>query len=247
MPGSPRNNLDSNSAPWGRWVDQNIDDINTALGRNGQDQLNNNKQLNSSINVIGQQIQALQDQQNILAAQQQTLADQQTLLASQQSTLNSAVQNIANQQGQINSAISTLQSQQNYLASLRPVNNSSSASLTPISGGWTNNGTLRPSVTTTTTANGKIRVSLSAAIIGCYGAFSISSPSGYSFSRDFFSPSSPGGVNTLFNGNTQGLAATREWYVDVPANIQVTVFAEFYALTASAQAAYPNISVQNVS
>lgn len=52
----PRNNLATNSAPWGRWVEDNIIGINEALGRNNKDQLNNNKQLNTSINVISDQI-----------------------------------------------------------------------------------------------------------------------------------------------------------------------------------------------
>lgn len=70
MPVSPRNNLDSNSAPWGRWVDEQLDSINTLLGRSEQDQTNNNKQQNSSINALNQQLAVIQQQQDLLASYQ---------------------------------------------------------------------------------------------------------------------------------------------------------------------------------
>jgi hypothetical protein len=82
MPVSPRNNLDPNSAPWGRWVDQNIDDINTALGRNDLDQLNNNKQLNSSVNVISTQISDLAKVVSDLQVAQDQLANTTAYLTS---------------------------------------------------------------------------------------------------------------------------------------------------------------------
>lgn len=252
MPVTPPTNLDPNAAPWGRWATSKIESIDDAVKRSNLEQINNSKQLNSSINVLNLQItelrkqQALLEQQQaLLEAQQAALQAQQATLQAQQATLTTAVGNIASQQTQINSAISDLQNQQAYLNSLRPVTAASSVALTTISG-WTNNGALRPSVSLTTTANGRVRISLSAAVAIAYGAYSVSG--GFSYSRDNFGPSDTAGINTLFNGNQQGLAATKDWIVTFPANTNITVTAEFYGLTPSdSRVGYPSIFVQNVS
>lgn len=81
MPVTPPINLDPNSYPWGRWATDKIETIDAALARTTADQTNNNKQLNSSINVINRQLTAIAAQQDQIIAQQSQITAQQTQLA----------------------------------------------------------------------------------------------------------------------------------------------------------------------
>lgn len=68
MPVYPLPNLDPNAAPWGRSVNQRLSDLENAAERKQQDDVNTNKQQNSTAQVLAGQIASISSVVNTLQA-----------------------------------------------------------------------------------------------------------------------------------------------------------------------------------
>lgn len=98
----PARNLDPRSEPWGRSVDNVLDQLIRSTDKNAQDNFNSFKGLNSTMGAIAQQIvelnkvtQTLVQQQAELVSTQNTLAAAQATLSEQQSALSQAFSQIS--------------------------------------------------------------------------------------------------------------------------------------------------------
>lgn len=91
MPVYPQPNLGPNSAPWGRSVDKRLNGIESLLSRSDLENVNVNKQQNSTINSMNMQLLAIRTQQQVIVEQQAQIQAQQTTLSTQQAQLNDTV------------------------------------------------------------------------------------------------------------------------------------------------------------
>lgn len=84
----PSHNLVTASAPWGNWVNSQVQSLLTAASRNTQDQGNTNKSLQGSVKVLAGQINLLQATTDSLAATTAQLQDTTAQVANTVAYLN---------------------------------------------------------------------------------------------------------------------------------------------------------------
>lgn len=98
---TPKRNLSPASEPWGRRVDQRLDQIEKNAERNQQNTTNAQGAINSTVTKLSEQVGAIAVLTQQLAEQQAQLQAQQTQLSAQQATLQSQQASLQNQQNQM--------------------------------------------------------------------------------------------------------------------------------------------------
>jgi uncharacterized coiled-coil protein SlyX len=98
----PRRNLDPLSEPWGRSVDDTLTQLEQEAVRLAQSNANAFKSMNSTMNVISQQIADLSEITSAIATQQEILNAQNATLAAQNATLSAQQGQLAATVNQIN-------------------------------------------------------------------------------------------------------------------------------------------------
>lgn len=79
----PKRNLAPESEPWGRKVDERLDQIDKTVAQNKQDTSNSQSAINSTVTKLSEQVAAIDELTQELAEQQATLEAQQAQLAAQ--------------------------------------------------------------------------------------------------------------------------------------------------------------------
>lgn len=90
----PKRNLAPESEPWGRKVDERLDQIDKTVAQNKQDTGNAQSAINSTVNKLSEQVAAIDELTQELAVQQATLEAQQATLQEQQAQLSDQVAQI---------------------------------------------------------------------------------------------------------------------------------------------------------
>lgn len=231
----PPMNLPPEAVPWGRYAQDQINGLDRQASS-----ASNNSELQSKANAGT--LNAIQQQILVIQQTQATLATQQATLAAQQITLNNTVSGLS-------TAVSNIAAQQAYLSALQPSYSATSTGNNNVAAGsW---GGIRPGVSLGTQSGGQIQITVSAYLFApsggaIYGTYSISGAT-------TVTRASRVSGNEIYN--TLGvlgtaMAASKTWIVNVAANANISVFAEFYSdpgNSVTAAYAYPSISVQNVS
>lgn len=206
MPVYPQPNLGPNSAPWGRAVDKRLTEMETLLQRKSLDDVNTNKQQNSTINALNRQLSAI---------------------ANSVATANSAATQAGLAAGQANTAVDRL----NGIAQSWYAESTTGVTTT----GFSTSGT-RPSVIANSpTGRIEVTFGGSANNGNCYFVLTVvrNSDSASIVNRDTMRQN-PAQRIAISGGASFAPSGYRSQIITVPANTDILVRLEYYGETSNA-------------